>query len=143
MYIKYASTLILLSLKLHCKYGFRFNSYLIVSIFFQRKSIPAKEMKGVSYLWLFYFWRGKPLEYLNQERFFNLNTTNYIPNIYVISMPLYLFEVYLSNNILSCFYADDSMINGRFKRFYIDICMHHVHLQYINFCHLDDEWNSF
>lgn len=54
-------------------------------------------------------------------------------------MPLYLFEVYLSNNILSCFYADDSMINGRFKRFYIDICMHQVHLQYINFCHLDDE----
>lgn len=43
-------------------------------------------------------------------------------------MFLYFFEVYLNNNILLCFYVDDLMINGRFKRFYIDICMYYVYL---------------
>lgn len=38
------------------------------------------------------------------------------------------------------FYADDAMFKGSFQRFYIDIYMYvHLQLQYIDFCHLDDE----
>lgn len=46
MYIKYARTLILLSLKLHCKYGFRFNSYLIVSIFLPEEVNSSQRNEG-------------------------------------------------------------------------------------------------